>query len=58
MYSNLLRLSKVQSLPLSKAMLYKWKHLKKHPQLFVKIDGALFVDLLELDRIIEAGRQR
>lgn len=56
--NNLVRLSKAGSLPLCKSTLYKWKHLKKHPQMFVKIGGALFVDLDVLDRIIEAGRQR
>jgi hypothetical protein len=56
--SNLVRVSKAGSLPLCRSTLYKWRHLRKHPQLFVKIGGALFVDLQELDRIIEAGRQR
>jgi len=55
--SNLVRVSKADSLPLSKATLYKWKHLKKHPGLFIKIGGALFVDLKVLNKIIEAGRQ-
>jgi hypothetical protein len=56
--NNLVRISKAESMPLCKSTLYKWKHLKKHPQMFVKIGGALFVDLDVLDRIIEAGRQR
>lgn len=56
--NNLLRLSKADSLPLCKSTLYKWKHLGKFPRLFVKLGGALFVDLNVLDEIIEAGRLR
>jgi hypothetical protein len=56
MKNNLIRLSKADSLPLCKSTLYKWKHLGKFPQLFVKLGGALFVDLNVLDEIIEAGR--
>jgi hypothetical protein len=56
MKNNLIRLSKADSLPLCKSTLYKWKHLGKFPQLFVKLGGALFVDLNALDEIIEAGR--
>ena len=57
---NLVRLSKAipGTLSLAKATLYKWKHLGKFPQLFVKLGGALFVDLNELQKIIEAGRLR
>jgi hypothetical protein len=58
MEPNLIRLSKADSLPLAKATLYKWKHLRKHPRLFVKLGGALFVDLDVLGQIIEAGRIR
>jgi hypothetical protein len=58
MKNNLIRLAKADSLPLSKSTLYKWKHLGKFPQLFVKLGGALFVDLNVLDEIIEAGRLR
>jgi len=56
MKSNLIRLAKADSLPLRKSTLYKWKHLGKFPRLFVKLGGALFVDLNVLDEIIEAGR--
>jgi hypothetical protein len=56
MKNNLIRLAKADSLPLCKSTLYKWKHLGKFPQLFVKLGGALFVDLNVLDEIIEAGR--
>ncbi len=53
---NLVRLSKANNLPLKKSTLYKWKHLHKFPELFVKLGGALFVDLNVLDKIIEMGR--
>jgi hypothetical protein len=36
--------------------LYKWKHTRKFPKLFVKLGGALFVDVNALQEIIEAGR--
>lgn len=58
MKNNLIRLSKADALPLCKSTLYKWKHLGKFPQLFVKLGGALFIDLNVLDEIIEAGRLR
>jgi hypothetical protein len=55
---NLIRVSKVRpySLPVAKATLYKWKHTRKFPKLFVKLGGALFVDVNALQEIIEAGR--
>jgi hypothetical protein len=53
---NLVRLAKADSLPLCKSTLYKWKHLKKHPQLFVKLGGALFIDLDALQELVEASR--
>jgi hypothetical protein len=56
MKQNLVRISKVESLPVAKSTLYKWKHMGKFPRLFVKFSGMLFVDLDELDEIMEAGR--
>lgn len=53
---NLVRISKVNSLPVAKSTLYKWKHLGKFRRLFVKFGGMLFVDLDELGEIMEAGR--
>ena len=50
MKNNLIRLAKAEGLPLQKSTLYKWKHLGKYPQLFVKLGGALFVDLNALER--------
>jgi hypothetical protein len=56
MKNNLVRLVKADSLPLCKSTLYKWKHLGKFPELFVKLGGALFVDCDILQEIIEAER--
>ena len=56
MGKKLLRISKGDNLPLRKSTLYKWHHLRKYPRLFVKLGGALFVDLDVFDEIIEAGR--
>jgi hypothetical protein len=56
---NLVRLSKVNDhpdIPLKASTLYKWRHVKKYPGLFVKVGGAVFVDLNELGKIVEAGR--
>jgi hypothetical protein len=58
MTTNLIRLAKAEGLPLQKSTLYKWKHLGKYPQIFVKLGGALFVDLVALEKLIEAGRLR
>lgn len=59
MNKNLLRVSKVKpdELPVVKSTLYKWRHINRFPGLFVKLSGALFVDLDALQEIIEKGRQ-
>jgi hypothetical protein len=54
---NLVRISQAGGLPLKKSTLYKWKHLNKHPELFVKLGGAVYVDLDAFERFIEEGRQ-
>jgi hypothetical protein len=56
MRSNLVRVAEGSSLPLKRSTLYKWKHLGKYPRLFVKLGGALFVDLNVLEEVIESGR--
>ena len=55
---NLLRVSKVDEtpdFPLRKSTCYKWVHLRKHPELFVKIGGTQYVNLDKLDEIIKRG---
>jgi hypothetical protein len=56
MKQNLVRISKVNYPHVAKSTLYKWKHLRRFPRLFVKFSGMLFVDLDELGQIMEAGR--
>ena len=56
---NLLRVSDVNTtagFPVRASTIYKWRHVGKHLELFVKIGSALFVDLDRLDVLIEAGR--
>jgi hypothetical protein len=57
---NLVRVSKMKvlsfKLPFEPTTFYKWFHLKKHPEIFVKLSGALFVDLDRLEQLIEASR--
>jgi hypothetical protein len=57
--ANLLRLSRVDEtpgFPLKKSTLYKWVHTRKHPEVFVRIGGAVFVDLDAFGRLVEKGR--
>ena len=53
---NLVRLCKANCLPLSRSTMYKWRHIGKYPELFVKLGGAVFVDLDYLEKIVEQGR--
>ena len=56
---RLVQVSKIKDgeLPFTRTTFYKWHHTKKHPEMFVKFGGGLFIDLDALDRVIEAGRQ-
>lgn len=58
MGTNLIRLSKVTPgrVPVAKSTLYKMRTTKRYPELFIKFGGAVFIDLDELDKILEAGR--
>lgn len=53
---NLVRVSKADNLPLKKQTFYKWWHLKKHPEIFVKLSGALFIDVGRLEQLIDSSR--
>lgn len=55
---NLVRVSKADNLPFKPQTFYKWFHLKKYPEIFVKFSGALFVDLDSLKKLMEAGRMK
>lgn len=57
---NLVRVSEISRLPMKlpfKAQtFYKWWHIKKHPEIFVKFGGSLFVDLDRLSEAIDKSR--
>jgi hypothetical protein len=55
---NLIRVSRAKEagLPFATQTFYKFRHTGKHLELFVKIGGALFIDMDALARLIEAGR--
>jgi hypothetical protein len=53
---NLVRVSKAEGLPFKPQTFYKWYHLKKYPEIFVKFGGALFVDLDRLSEAIDKSR--
>ena len=53
---NLVRVSAWTDPMFSRSSLYKWRHTRKFPGLFVKIGGALYVDRAKLAEIVEAGR--
>ena len=38
---NLVRVSKAEGLPFKPQTFYKWYHLKKHSEIFVKFGGTL-----------------
>ncbi|MCL6622875.1 MAG: hypothetical protein K6T55_12370 [Syntrophobacterales bacterium] len=56
----LVRVSKADEakLPIRASSLYKWHHLGRYPQIFRKLGGYLFVDLRELERLIDAQKPR
>jgi len=41
--------------PMEPSTLYKWHHMKRHPEIFRKVGGFLFVDLKALETLIEQG---
>jgi len=57
---NLVRVSRIDSLlvklPFKGQTFYKWFHLKKYPEIFIKFGGALFVDLDRLAQAIDKSR--
>jgi hypothetical protein len=56
--TNLLRISKVNEtpgFPLRASTLYKWVHCRKHPELFVRLGGAVFVNVDRLNDLIRDG---
>jgi hypothetical protein len=61
MMKNLVRLSKINktpNFPIRSATAYKWHHVKRFPGLFIKLGGAIFIDVDKLDELLEQGRDR
>jgi hypothetical protein len=54
---NLIRLSKADDLIIKKSTLYKWSANGINPELFIKIQGMIFIDLARLEKLIENSRQ-
>jgi len=53
---NLVRVCKADGLLFKPQTFYKWFHLGKYPEIFVKFGGALFVDLDRLAQEIDKSR--
>jgi hypothetical protein len=49
---NLIRISDATDLPLKRSTFYKWYHMGKYPELFVKIGGALFLNKSQFARLV------
>jgi hypothetical protein len=59
MNANLVRISRTKDdpqIPLAPSTLYKWMHLGKNSEIFVKLGGALFLDRAKLCELIEKSR--
>jgi hypothetical protein len=59
--TRLLRLSKIDEtpgMPIRKSTAYKWHHIGRFPQLFVKIGGCVCLNLDKLDEFISNGGTR
>lgn len=58
--ARLIRVSKSKEdprIPIAPSTLYKWRHMGRHPEIFVSFSSrALFVDLDRLDQLIEKSR--
>lgn len=56
---NLVKVSQANEkrLPFRSATLYAWKHRRKNLQIFRKVGRTLFVDLDELQKLVDAGKE-
>lgn len=57
--SHLVQLSKINEtpgIPIKASTAYKWRTLKKYPQMFTVFGGKVFIDTRVLEQILEAGR--
>jgi hypothetical protein len=58
--SNLIRIAKIKDMPdfpLRPSTLYKWRTLRKHPELFVTLGGCVFLDMNKLNELIDQSRR-
>lgn len=56
---NIVRIPDVEKyLPLKKATFYKWKAEGMHPEIFIKIGGALFVDIDAFWKMVKDTNKR
>jgi hypothetical protein len=56
---NTVRVSKlgdVLDCPIKPSTAYKWAHLGKYPQLFIKFGGILLLDLDKMGELLESKR--
>jgi hypothetical protein len=56
---NLVRISECKGrTPFSIATLYKWRHEKRHPEIFVSLGKRnVFVDLSKLEKLLLEGEK-
>jgi hypothetical protein len=52
------KITEADGLPLAKTTFYKFFHMKRYPEIFVKFGGALFVDLDRLAQVIDKSRPK
>jgi hypothetical protein len=53
--NNLVRISQADGLPVKKSTLNKWVLLTERPEIFVKLGGAVYVDLNAFDKFPRTG---
>ena len=56
--TNLLRVSRVNDradFPVRSSTLYKWRHTKRYPELFVTLGGGLYINLDKLEELVRKG---
>lgn len=55
---NLVRVSKVKEAGLlfEPATFYGWHHKGIHPEIFISLDGALFIDTVKFQELLESRR--
>ncbi|MBF0507593.1 MAG: hypothetical protein HQK57_01540 [Deltaproteobacteria bacterium] len=40
-----------------RATLHRWRHLNNYPEIFIKFEGTLLIDMDRLEALMEAKRQ-